>query len=113
MGLRNGGESEERFLRFGLALHEGDGALRDLGIDQPALLEVIHLQRSALLSLASFHQLLRRHDLVGVSWRAGPKRLVGRAWNSIPFVESLVVRQPPVLAAKVPLAVQRRRIPGR
>src|SRR4029450_4480225 len=54
---------KERLCRLCLGLNERDGSSRDLGINEAALLQIVDLERSALLALPSFHDLLRRHHV--------------------------------------------------
>ena len=53
MRLRHRRVGEEWLLRLDLALHEGDRPPRNLGVDQPPLLEVVHLHIAARLALAA------------------------------------------------------------
>jgi hypothetical protein len=87
----------KRLARGDAPLHELDRPPGDLRVDHPALVQIVHPKRAALLALAPFHDVL---ELCAGRFRCrvrGPQRLVGRARNAIPLVEALVVRQAPVV----------------
>lgn len=98
----------EWFPRLRAPFHEVNHPPGNLRVDQAALLQVIDFKLAALFAFAAFHDVLERGaHRFGRGCRR-PERLVCRAWNAIPFVKSLGVRQPPLIAAQVPFAESRR-----
>src|SRR5689334_22945681 len=101
---------EKRLSRLHLAIHERDRATGDLCVDQSPLLEIVHLHLTTLLALAPLHDLFGWNDARRVARRRRPERFVGRTGNAVPFVESLIVGEAPVLTAQMPLAEEGGRI---
>src|SRR6476646_8988213 len=102
----------ERLTSANIALHEVDGATRDLGIDQTTLIEVVHLEFAALFAFTAFHD-VRKRDSRGLRRRfRWPECLVGRSRNAIPFVKALVIRQAAIFAAEVPFSKMSGAVPN-
>src|SRR5208282_5707428 len=86
------------------ALDEIDRPPGAFRVDQPALRQIVDGEVSALLPFAALHDVLK-WDARGLCRRLrGPEGLVRRARNAVPFIEALVVRQPPLLAPQMPFA---------
>jgi hypothetical protein len=87
-----------------IALDEVDRPPRNLRVDQAALLQVINLKFAALLTLLAFHDVLENDAR---RLRCHVRRcedFIRGTRDPIPFVEALIVRQPALFTAKMPLA---------
>src|SRR5262245_7452554 len=76
----------------------------DLLVDLATSLEVVHAELATLLAFPALHDVHERNSGGLCAGLRGKPRLVGGAWNAVPLVESLSVREPPPRASQVPLA---------
>ena len=94
----------ERLPGLHTALHEIDGAARNLSVNEAALFEVINFKIAALLAFPTLHDVFRLDARFLEPDRRRIEGFIGGARDAEPLVEPLTGGQPALVAAEMPLA---------